>query len=217
MPRHVIKVPVSGTYTYIVEDGDALFALGRARGRENRNGSPWRKDLVVDWGNATIDGQSADVIALNDAVSPPLIVLKPRQKVDWSKVQYLLGKVADTQIAKMLGVSHAAVRRHRLAAKRKSAGRYNTIVWEVWDHLLGKMSDTALAYKIGCDRTTVSLRRVKLGIPAYKLEDKSFVSKVNWAKWDKYLGTEPDAIIARKIGCAEWVVRTRRLKLELGG
>jgi hypothetical protein len=166
--HYVVKVPVSGTYTYIIDiDGDALLALERIRSRHERKGPPWRKDLIIDWDNALIDGDSTDAAAVATVDEPPP-VLKPDQKVEWAKVQHLLGKVPDTQIAARLGISNTVVRKHRLATARKSVERHKVIIWAAYDHLLGKMTDTELAYKIGCDRTTVSARRKKLGIPSYK-------------------------------------------------
>lgn len=40
-------------------------------------------------------------------------------------------------------------------------------------------------------------------------------AKVNWAKWDEYLGKWTDTKLAAKAGCAPQTVRVRRVKRKI--
>jgi hypothetical protein len=40
-------------------------------------------------------------------------------------------------------------------------------------------------------------------------------AKVDWSRWDNYLGTMPDAELARRVGCNRRAVLNRRKALEI--
>lgn len=54
--------------------------------------------------------------------------------------------------------------RRQTSGDRKD-GRRPRIHWKIWDDLIGNVTDADLARQIGCDRSTVTVRRNKIGIP----------------------------------------------------
>lgn len=59
--------------------------------------------------------------------------------------------------------------RGRLLPDNRKGAQKPRIHWKVWDDLIGNISDADLARRIGCDRSTVTVRRNKIGIPAHPL------------------------------------------------
>ncbi len=94
-------------------------------------------------------------------------------KIDWAKIDPLIGEKTDLALSREFGVSHVTI-----ANRRKQLGRgkghrdsaYYNIKWAAWDDLLGKEPDTEIAKMIGCSKKVVELRRIELGIGAAEPE-----------------------------------------------
>ena len=82
------------------------------------------------------------------------------RRVTWQKYEHLLGKIHDTELAKMIGCSPFSVYRRR-GKYNIPAKKWTAIDWQKYDHLLGTMVDTDLAKKIGCSQAMVNIRRNK--------------------------------------------------------
>jgi RecA-family ATPase len=156
----VIKVPISGFYRYVEKAKDSNAALSQAKERH----VPWERQIILQWDNAMFEESSALLEQLKKATEPE----RGSEKVSWKDVEHLLGVVADTQIAKILGVSTPRVRVYRLSKKKKATQTKKKIDWQKWLPEIGQVSDTELAYKIGCSRSTLTNKRRALGIDAYK-------------------------------------------------
>lgn len=74
--------------------------------------------------------------------------------------------------------------------------------------LLGTDFDRNIANKLNCDTTTVTHKRIELGIPAFKL--------TKWKpEWDELLGTMSDREIAKQLNVGRAFVGKRRVELNI--
>ena len=107
-------------------------------------------------------------------------------EIDWSEQP--LGKVADIEIAKKIGVTDKVV-----ALKRKSLNipPFNNYLRYDWDKQpLGDVADEVLAAKLGVSPGTVGYQRRARGIPV-------MVGRFRVIDWDAQpLGVEKDTVIA---------------------
>lgn len=99
--------------------------------------------------------------------------------------QQPLGLVSDSELARQLGVSSAAV--YKARTKRKLPPYRETLAERWVDHGLGVVPDLVLAEKVGKSRRTVSRVRGGLGLHG--------PSTVEWDR--EPLGEVPDVILAR--------------------
>jgi hypothetical protein len=88
--------------------------------------------------------------------------------------------------------------------------RRGNLVWTPDDdRLLGTDHDRVIARRLKCSVTPVRLRRIALGIPAFR--------NLVWTPDDdRLLGTDLDRVIARKLKCSVTAVRLRRVALGIG-
>ena len=119
-----------------------------------------------------------------------------RKTVDWAEHEHLLGTMPDATVAKKIGCSASAISR-----RRKELGiptvqpnhqqlRRTEEFWKKWDKFLGTVSDRELAAKAKISISTVTARRNKKGVTAYrnsKPKPRDFLflaTSDNWP-WDE--------------------------------
>jgi hypothetical protein len=127
----------------------------------------------------------------------------------------LLGQVADTEIARKLGIAPSTV-----AAERRRRGippRRGPYAWTAEAlRLLGRDSDERVAAMLGVSISLVGSKRRDLGIPACHSGHGSARSRPDpfWTPArDALVGTASDAVIARRLGVTLARVRGRRYRL----
>lgn len=101
-----------------------------------------------------------------------------------------LGKIADTELARLFSLELAIVRQERQRLEIPPFGRVNWTPDKI--KLLGSMSDKKVARKLGVVATTIYSKRMRLVIPAFgpSFQEARHV----WsAREIKRLGTIPDA------------------------
>lgn len=150
---------------------------------------------------------------------PSKLVSRPKNIIDWSKWDHLLGSKPDSALAKDIGCHASSVftRRKKLGVPVNPTGkamreRMNSknYDWSKIDPLLGNESDAAIEKITGVNVNAIAKRRKILGIsPKYEY------SKVDWSKWDHLLGTMTDKDLADQIGCKHTSVYYRRTKLQV--
>jgi DNA-binding CsgD family transcriptional regulator len=114
------------------------------------------------------------------------------------KLSPFLGKMCDSAVARLAGVSRQTVIKYR--KKADISNKRITVRWEDFDALLGKAPDKEIAERAGCSVNAVHNRRKKLKIPSF---DK-------WGAIDGLLKNMSDAEIAGELGCSPETVRERR-------
>lgn len=83
------------------------------------------------------------------------------------------------------------------------------------DALLGTVRDSEVAARTRRTMVAVVLRRRRLGIANFK-KRKPGCKVPHWtAALDRQLGTLPDSVLARQLGCTPAVIRNRRRKLKV--
>lgn len=144
---------------------------------------------------------------------------RPKNIIDWSKWDHLLGSKPDSALAKDIGCHPSSVftRRKKLGVPVNPSGKAmreqmnsKNYDWSRLDPLLGTESDISIAKTTGVNNNIIAKRRKRLGIPG-KFEHM----KIDWSNWDHLLGTMPDTELANKIGCKYFSVSYRRTKLNI--
>lgn len=147
---------------------------------------------------------------------------KHTSEPDWpSRLEALLGKVPDAEIAQELGVSprSVAARRRKMGIKSELAHTHTPAVkWKKrWDKLLGTMRDTELAEKLEVSRHQIRVRRLELRIPPYEpaaLPEPSSQTRppvTLTAAQIRKLGCVPDAVLAERWNISAGVIRRHRI------
>jgi len=128
--------------------------------------------------------------------------MKPNTKVDWTKLDPLLGTMPDPVLAAKLGVSKQRVHQRRnFLGIAKCPYTPETLPKEV-QNLLGARTDVALAARFNLPVHQIRACRTRLGLPAYR--------ELHWGDIDRQLGTMPDGKLAKKVGMSPGAVYNRR-------
>lgn len=144
-----------------------------------------------------------------------LEISKKIVKAHWDDANIvLLGTMTDAELAKRLGMKHAAVLYKRLALGVPSFKNRKEHEWKQKDlRLLGKKSDQQLADMLGLAKTTVINKRRSLGIEAFAYKSKL------WRTWTEnelaLLGKHTDKEIARRLKMQEANVTSKRQVLGI--
>lgn len=121
----------------------------------------------------------------------------------------LLGAMPDRALARVVGVSKAAVGDQRRRRQISGYSQRQHIAWTKEQiALLGTDTDTAIAIELGLSRPAVSRKRRSLGLPS--VSERS-VARIAWTRAaDRLLGRVSDADAAKRLGVSDVSVRTRR-------
>lgn len=137
-----------------------------------------------------------------------------RTSIDWEQYRTAMKTVSDVDLAKQLGVTPSAVRKHRknFGIKLRPHGN-GAIDWQTQRENMRTMSDSALAEKLGVNVYTVIRRRLNFGI----YHDRSNTSRpdINWSDYVHEMKTQSDLTLGQKLGVSRFTVRINRLKLGI--
>ncbi len=141
---------------------------------------------------------------------------------DWTEeTDSLLGTAPDTTLARRLGVTPATVRYRR---EKLGVGPFvppplpptdpagDPYEWsDETDALLGTMHDTLLAKRLGVNHSTVTYRRMELGVQPFRRS-----ARIEWtAKMLEQLGQMADIRFSEKFDIAANSVKLKRLELRI--
>jgi hypothetical protein len=149
-----------------------------------------------------------------------------------------LGKHSDGDLAKRFNCISATIARRRELLDIPPFQRENTRYWtEAEEKLLGTDTDFKIALKLGRTKKSVIHHRHILGIPPKPVDWQAIGQRRRqmWAErkrkfgpcvvdpndkpWtldeDKLLGTEPDEVVARKLGRSRCAVEFRRQQMHI--
>jgi hypothetical protein len=141
-------------------------------------------------------------------------------KINWKQYDYLLGSESDEKLSSLIGCSKNTIKERRKKLNINTNKKYTD--WSKYDSLLGTMSDINLSKIIGCSASGITHRRNKLNISAYlnKCKKENISYKINWDKYDMFLGKTTDKNLAKVIthqgtNCSNTTVSRRRKSLGI--
>lgn len=154
---------------------------------------------------------------------------REQNKIDWTKIDPLLGELTTLELTERFGVTIARVayrrkilgidavkRRRRASGYRKKCGKIN---WTEIDPHIGILSDQQIEDKFGTNRSTVGVRRRRiLGLSPSgfrKLSTTAYKNSINWDGVTQDLGVVSDSQIAKKYGISVGSVCLKRKSLEI--
>ena len=119
-------------------------------------------------------GETPGTRRARESVTPPRRPVAPRHHAWTPEEDALLGTVTDREVARRLGVAPVIIlnRRKFLGIPRCPAPKGEAWTGPRWrpsdDALLGSATDEEVAHRLGKSRSTISMRRNKLKIPAFR-------------------------------------------------